>query len=305
MSSFQEINSLDAIRRDGTDMLVMYNSWAGGLIRNPALMLVPIDDHLVHRGDGVFEAIKVIKDKPWLKDKHLKRLKGSAAYIGLDLSKLPQLEAVVDTLSKEHQDLGTRLLRIFVARGPGSFSTNPYDSTGPQLYVILHKMKPPADRNWNTGVKTGISDFTPKGFPWATIKSCNYLINVMMKKEAVDKGLDFTLGFDGDTLTESSTENLAVLTQADEIIYPPKKTILSGTTLERMCELVREHEPSLKIIERKLTLQELQQAKEVFMVGTTIDVMPVVEVAGKPIGQGVPGPWARKLKLLLEADQQS
>src|SRR5438445_8397046 len=63
----------------------MYSTWWGGVIENPSMMLVPIDDHIVHRGDGVFEAIKMVDGKVFLLDEHLQRLAFSAELISLPL----------------------------------------------------------------------------------------------------------------------------------------------------------------------------------------------------------------------------
>ena len=57
----------------------MYSSWIGGIITDPALMIVPVDDHIVHRGDGIFEAIKFVNRKIYGLDRHLQRLQRSSS----------------------------------------------------------------------------------------------------------------------------------------------------------------------------------------------------------------------------------
>ncbi len=191
-----------------------YSSVLKGITTNPSLMTVPIDDHLVHRGDGVFEALKCKSNGIFLWNAHKERLSKSA--LGLGLKVPSNLEEAVESTVKASGQKDC-IIRIFLSRGPGHFSTNPYDSVGEQLYVVVTKWQPLPTEKYTQGVKTGRSLIPPKEAWLAQIKTCNYLPNVMMKKEAVDRKLDFTLGFDSSgNLTEGSTENLVVLTEKNE-----------------------------------------------------------------------------------------
>src|SRR6266851_2878773 len=107
-----------------------YSSWFGGIVKNPQLMLLPMDDHMVHRGDGVFEAMKSVSRSVYLLDEHLQRLFISAKKVAMQPPMaLDQLkEAILETLRVANQSEAT--IRIFLSRGPGDFSVNPYDSIG-------------------------------------------------------------------------------------------------------------------------------------------------------------------------------
>lgn len=281
----------------------MYSSWLGGIIKDPGLMLVPVDDHLVHRGDGVFEAIKCVEGRVYLLEEHLDRLESSAAkiFLKLPMPRAELREILLETLRVS--GLKDAIVRLFLSRGPGNFSTNPADSVGEQIYLIVTTLKALAEEKYQKGVRVGRSHIPPKEAWLARIKTCNYLPNVMMKKEAVDQGLDFTVGFDSENrLTEGSTENMILLTREGKLVHPSLEGILAGTTMKRVFELAAQV-PAVRGVEtRAISFAEISQAAEVMMVGTTLDVLPVSEFAGTAIGTGSAGPVAKRLRELLVED---
>ncbi|MBL7671022.1 MAG: aminotransferase class IV [Bdellovibrionaceae bacterium] len=290
----------------------MYSSWFGRVVTDPNWMLVPIDDHLVHRGDGVFEALKWTGERVYLFDQHLSRLRQSAARIALPLDWTDEeIKELVERCLVEgrlqHPSEIEAMIRIFVSRGPGNFSANPYDSVGPQLYIVVTRFQPVSSEKRKVGVSLGRSGVMGKPQDWAPYKTCNYLPNVMVKKEAVDRGVDFMVGFDSrGFMTESSTENVVIVSQRNELLKPKKGLILQGTTMNRVFELARplvEKGILDRIQEEDITQEMVMGAKEVMILGTTWDVLPVTIFDGKKIGKGVPGLITCKLQELLLADQ--
>nr|BFD66529.1 aminotransferase class IV [Bdellovibrio sp. HAGR004] len=288
--------------------LAMYSSWLGGIVKDPGLMMVPVDDHLVHRGDGVFEAIKVVDGQVFLLQEHLERLESSAGQIGLSLPhSLPEMKEIILETTKVS---GARfaVLRLYISRGPGYFTTNPYDSISSQMYLIVTSFTPFSDEKYLKGVKVGRSHIAPKD-PWmARIKTCNYLPNVLMKKESVDRKIDFTIGIDGQGfITEGSTENIVLIDKDKNLLRPKLRQILKGTTMMRTFELAESlvGEGVLNSIQEKdLSEQDLLSAAEAMMIGTTLDVLPVVEYEGQKIGSGQQGPAAFRLLQLLRDDMK-
>lgn len=276
----------------------LYSSWHGGIIQNPQLMLVPIDDHLVHRGDGVFEAVKAEGRGVYLLDEHLDRLFHSANKIALtpSLTHGDMKEIILATLTVANQS--DAMVRIFLSRGPGNFSVNPYDSIGPQFYVMVTQFRPLAAEKYDQGVTVGKSAIPCKD-PWmAQIKSCNYLHNVLMKKEAVDRKLDFVIGIDAEgNISEGCTENIMIVDKTGCIAYPKLNSILKGITMMRVCELARQE--GIHVVERPIPLDELISAPEVILTGTTLDVVPVRSFEGHPIPLGS---IAKKLRDLIRVD---
>ena len=286
------------------DYYAFYSSWFGGIVKDPSMMLLPIDDHMVHRGDGVFEAMKAVAKSVYLMDEHLRRLFKSAEKIGLkstfDFSQVKEI--ILETLRAVNQN--DAMIRVFLSRGPGNFSVNPYDSVGSQLYVVVTKLNSLSLEKYKNGVVIGKSDIPVKDSWIAQIKSCNYLPNVLMKKEAVDRHLDFVICIDEQNhITESATENIMIVDQHEMIIHPTLDYILQGTTMIRACELAREN--GITTLVRPISINDLLNAREVMITGTTVNVLPVVKFEQDTIGNGKPGPITMKLNELIHNDMKT
>jgi 4-amino-4-deoxychorismate lyase len=267
-------------RSFGPKVYAMYSSWVDGIILDINLMTVPIDDHLVHRGDGVFEAIKVIRHSPYLLGEHLARLKKSGESIGIKIPNLDDIREIIKEILQHSPE--SCLVRVFVSRGPGGFGVSPKECVGPQVYIVSAELLPPAPKYYIEGVKVGISKFEAKPGFFAGIKSCNYLLNVLMKQEALDRQLDYCIGVDAEGhLTESSTENFIWLTKDGILCHPPLAPhgqTLAGTTMQRLFDLVEEK--NLFPTHRSATInaEELKKIRSAMMVGTTIDILPVAQI---------------------------
>jgi 4-amino-4-deoxychorismate lyase len=285
------------------DYFAMYSSWVGGIVTNPAFFMLPIDDHVVHRGDGVFEAITLVSNRVYLFEEHLDRLFISAESVGMKKKwSREEIKTIVLQTIAAVTGLENCLIRLYLTRGPGEFSPNPYDSIDPQLYVVLTHLKHPSPEKYNQGIRVGISSIPPKQ-PWMSrIKSCNYLPNVLMKREAVDNGYDFVVAIsETGYITESATENIMMLDCNGILVHPRLDGILKGTTMIRVCQLAQEHGFAMEI--RDFTVEDLKQAREVMMVGTTLNVISIVEFDKTPIADGKPGEIARRLHEFILADQ--
>lgn len=287
-----------------TDYYAFYSSWLGGIITDPHLMLLPMDDHLAHRGDGVFEGIKVIDRGIYMLDDHLDRLFYSAENIALDSTwnATTLKDILLETLRVANKN--DAMVRIFLSRGPGHFTVNPYDSVGAQLYIVIHQLHIVPEKKYQNGVAIGKSKMTSKPSWLARIKSCNYLPNVLMKKEAVDRQLDFVIGIDEeDNVTESATENVMMVDKNGVIVIPKLDSILKGITMMRACELARE--AGFKTEIRPIHISELTTAREIMMAGTTLNILPVTAFEKTVIGDGKPGTMAKKLNELILEDSRS
>lgn len=280
------------------DFKIFYSSWLGGLVKDPHFMLLPMDDHMVHRGDAVFEAIKFINRHVILMDEHLDRLFFSAKRIGLNVPHdKAELKALLFTILQE-SGVDQGLVRLFVSRGPGGYTTNPYDSLGAQLYVTITTLKPPTVAAYAEGVSIGRSQIPVKEGWMAQVKSCNYLPNVLMKKESVDRGLAFTVSFDQNlNLAESSTENIALVDRSGNFVFPKFDHILKGTTLVQVATIFQKK--GGQILQKNISENDLIEAHEVMMIGTTLDILPVVSYESRSIGNGRVGPWAQDLLISL------
>jgi branched-chain amino acid aminotransferase len=282
----QYLERLDQSRRAfHRQYLAMYSSVIGGIVTDPLLMTVPLDDHLVHRGDGVFEMLKGVEGALYNLDAHLRRLAASAASIGLALPQEPARlrQTVLETV----RAAGVRdcSVRIFVSRGPGSFGVNPYDCPASQLYVVVGTLAPSFMTLHPQGATVKVSTVPLKPAFLATKKTCNYLPNVLMKKEAVDAGVDFVAGFGPDGyLAEGATENFGVVTAERALVCPRLDNVLFGTTMARVLELAQGLVTDgllSRVAYGDLTRDDIHQAREILIFGTTTDVTRVREFDGK------------------------
>jgi branched-chain amino acid aminotransferase len=259
--------------------VAMYSSVIGGIVTDPLLMTIPLDDHLVHRGDGVFEMFKCVDGGIYNVDAHLRRLAASAQAIGLAL---PQVVARLrETVGDTIRASGLRdcAIRVYVSRGPGSFGVNPYDCPASQLYIVVGKLSPSFMTLHPEGATVKRSSIPLKPGFFATMKHCNYLPNVLMKKEAVDSGVDFVAGFDADGhLAEGATENFGVVTRDGALRCPRLDHVLSGTTMVRVLELAEALVADGRLTNSgygDLTVEDLQESREIMIFGTTTDVTRV------------------------------
>ncbi len=284
----------------------MYSSWYGGIVTDPALMMVPIDDHLVHRGDGIFEAFKCVDWNVYALDRHLDRLEGSAkvSFHALRLSRSELVETILATIRTA--GIPDCSIRIFLSRGPGGFSASPYECPESQLYIVVTNLHIPGKEKYEQGVSLRTSLVPQKKDYFANIKSCNYLPNVLMRKEAEDAGVDYTVSLDEEGfLAEGPTENIGLVTRNREFLVPRFDRILRGITVSRLMELAEsliDTGELTKMGEADLTPEDAYSAAEMMMFGTSFDVLPVVNYDGHRIGDGRPGHFAKRFLELLRND---
>jgi len=297
----------EGMRRASQDAYyAMYSSVYGGVVTDPALMLVPADDHVVHRGDGVFETLKCVDGAIYNMAAHLDRLTASAQALAFELpwDAGGIRDIVIETIrAGDNPDC---LVRLIISRGPGSFSVNPYDCERPALYVVAYRLKEPFMTLHPEGATVATSSIPLKPDLFACVKGCNYLPNALMKKEAVDAGVDFVLAFDErGFLAEGATENVGIVTPDKALLFPREDRILRGTTVLRVVELAG------RLVEQgelsgvgfdDIARGQVEQAAELLMVGTTPDVTAAVKWDGRVVGDGTPGPVQRVLNRLLVDD---
>lgn len=295
------LERLLALPRPGADkVLAFYEHRAGAVCRDARLMLLPLDDHLLHRGDGVFESLKWVGRKLYQLDAHLERMKKSAASISLSPPCAWERVREICLAVARAGGADAGMLRILLGRGPGGFGIDPFECPAASLYVAAYVFAPRPESFFAQGV-TAFRAATPAKQSWlAKIKSVNYLPNVLMKMEAVNRGFDYPFCFDEQGfLAEGATENVALVDHAGTLVVPEFTHSLPGTTLLRALDLIRGEVP---VRFCGVTEADVYGAREVLILGTSGDCIPVVRYEGKPIHDVRPGPVARRLRELLRQD---
>jgi branched-chain amino acid aminotransferase len=291
---------IDAIRPGAEKVLAFYDHRVGLIGTDARYMLMPWDDHLVHRGDGVFETMKYVGRRIYQIEPHIRRLKLScqALYLEPPCAWDEIREAVIEVARAGNEPDGN--VRVLVGRGPGGFGLDPYECPVPSLYVVAYRMHKKPESVLAKGV-TAFRTTVPAKQSWmATVKTTNYLPNVLMKREAVSRGMDFPLCFDDKNfLAEGATENVAMVDQAGRLVIPEFTNALAGTTLMRAVDLIK---GEVEILFKGISEDEIYGAREVMMIGTGFDCVGVVRYNGKPIHDARPGPVSARIRALLQAD---
>lgn len=287
-------------------LYAMYSSVTDCIVTDQSVMAVPVDDHMVHRGDGVFESFKCVDGSIYNLADHLARLEKSCAAIGIVLPvSIEEISGIIiqTVLAGGHRNA---LVRLLVSRGQGTMGINPYACFHPEFYVVVYELPDAKIDRMPQGVSVAISKVPIKPGLFATVKTCNYLPNVLMKKEAVDWGVDFTVSLDENRcLGEGATENIGIVTRGKELFMPPPDRVLAGTTAKRTLELAQQlrAERILSSAEyRPISMGMVRSAVEIHIYGTTPNITPVVRFDGCPVGDGKPGPVAARLFEMLKRE---
>jgi branched-chain amino acid aminotransferase len=274
--------------------------WLNGQLVPPEQATVSVYDHGVLYGDGVFEGIRLYNHRVFKLATHLRRLEHSARAIRLTLPySLDQLaQATRDTIAAN--DLTHGYIRLCVTRGVGSLGLNPFTCERPSVFIIADTIAMYPRDHYENGMAI-ITASTQRNHPAALsprIKSLNYLNNILAKIEAIDAGVLEAvmlnhLGF----VAECTGDNLFIVRRRADgptLLTPPLEAgVLEGVTMNTVIELARRE--SIRVEHANLTRYDLYTADEMFLTGTGAEVIPVIRIDQRTVGEGVPGPVTRKL----------
>jgi branched-chain amino acid aminotransferase len=258
---------------------------------------VSVFDHGFLYGDGVFEGIRAYKGRVFKLEEHLARLYRSAKAIMLQipLNQEEMREAVLESLRRN--ELSDAYIRLVVTRGKGDLGLDPRKCTGgPSIVIIADKIALYPQEMYEQGLEV-ITVVTRRNFPQAVnpaIKSLNYLNNIVAKLEVIQAHLleGIMLSHEG-YVAEATGDNVFIY-QGGKLVTPPAHVgILEGITRNAVMELAAEL--GIPTVEELFNQYEMYTADECFLTGTAAEIMPVVRVDGRVIGDGTPGPVTNRL----------
>jgi 4-amino-4-deoxychorismate lyase len=297
------------VHAKAANFYAMYSSVLGGIVTDPALMVLPLDDHMVHRGHAVFDTATLAQGKLYQLDPHLDRLIKSAdgARIALPFPREPLRQIIIETAAASCKRDGS--VRYWLSAGPGGYGLGPAECVGSSFYVIVFKQEAYPENYYREGMKLVTSPVPIKPPLFARIKSTNYLPNVLVVLEAKDRGADNGIFIDQrGMVAESSNMNVAFVSKDRAFRHPPFDTILSGITIQRVLEFAQRlvRQGALTAVRlADIPVEEGRAAAEMMLIGSSIKVAPVVEWDGQIIGDGIPGPIAKKLLEMWNEDVRS
>ncbi|HCS55128.1 branched-chain-amino-acid transaminase [Rubinisphaera sp.] len=262
---------------------------------------ISVFDHGLLYGDGIFEGIRIYNRKVFLLQEHIERLYESAHAIRLTipLSPAEMTKAVEETVAAN--ELVDGYIRLVITRGSGSLGLDIRRTSDPQVIIIADKISLYPEELYEHGLKI-ITASTIRNHPQALsprIKSLNYLNNILAKIEGSDAGcLEAVMLNHKGEVAECTGDNIFIVKNG--VLKTPSTDagILDGITRRAVLRLARE--AKMEVLETTMTRHELYVSDECFLTGSAAEVIAVVELDGRLIGDGKPGPVTKDLKTRFE-----
>jgi D-alanine transaminase len=252
---------------------------------------VSIEDRGFQFGDGVYEVIRTYKGCPFSLDAHLARLDRSAAALNLPqpYSRTDWTHHILEGIKQAAYPEAKIYLQITRGVAPRDHAYS--DDATPTVVMTVREFHP-LDRSVQA---TGVNAMTTEDIRWGRcdIKSVNLLANVLARQRVRQAGVFEAILVNGGFMTEGAISNVMVVQGGTVVTAPEGARILSGVTRAIVLDLARS--AGVSVQERFVSQAELYEADEVFLTGTTVEVLAVVRIDEKTIGTGRPGPITQRL----------
>jgi branched-chain amino acid aminotransferase len=257
---------------------------------------VSVFDHGLLYGDGIFEGIRAYNGRVFRLREHIDRLYYSAKAILLTIpmSHAALMKATVDACRKNNVRDG--YIRLVVTRGAGNLGLNPNHCKHPSVIIIAGKIQlyPPEFYERGLNIVTVPTTRNLHNAVNPAIKSLNYLNNILAKIEAINAGCEEAVMLNAEGFVAECTGDNLFIVKNGELFTPPLSAgALYGITRRTVMELAQES--GIPASEPNLTRYDLFNADECFLTGTGAEIVPVVKIDGRVIGNGKPGAVTRKL----------
>ena len=257
---------------------------------------ISVFDHGLLYGDGVFEGIRSYNGRVFKLDEHLERLYDSAKSIMLQIP-IPietMKEKVLETLRLNH--LREAYIRLIVTRGVGDLGLDPDKCPTPSIIIIADKITLYPPKFYEEGLEI-VTVSVRRNYAEAInprIKSLNYLNNILAKIEGKQAGAEEVLMLNAEGyVVECSGDNIFWVKNEVLVTPPVHIGILEGVTRNSVIDLARD--AGMQVEERVFTRHDLYIADECFLTGTAAEVIPVVKIDRRAVGDAQPGKVTQKL----------
>lgn len=268
--------------------------------------VIPVFDHGFLYGEGIYETIRTYDGRLFLFDRHLRRLRNSARLIDLtipfanDDELVAHIRGTIDAANFDGAAVYDRrpdaYVRVMITRGVGELTYDLKATPTPSWVIIVKPLVPPAPEVYDRGVKVVLVDVV-RNHPQSVnpmIKSNNLMNSALAAQEAAKRG-----GFEAvmrnyrGELTECTQSNFFIVKNGAALTPPLESGLLPGITREFVFELGRDND--IEVREQVLCDDDLFGADEAFLTSTTREIVPIVAVDDRIIGDGKPGPVTVKL----------
>jgi D-alanine transaminase len=253
---------------------------------------VSVDDRGFLFADGVYEVIRIYAGQPYLMDAHMDRMERGLAALHIGFRDTDRVVEAAERLIRDNEVDGDGSIYVQISRGAAPRKhAFPGKDTRPTVYVAAQPLTPKPAEYWLDGVDA----ITVPDNRWARcdVKSIALLPNVIANQAAHAAGAFEALFVRDGVVIEGSHSNLWGVRRGRLVTYPASNYILPGITRAKVSELAEDL--GIDQTEGPIFQEELFDMDELFLTGTTTEVMPVVRVDGREIVDGEPGPVTRKL----------
>ena len=271
--------------------------YVNGVITPGRDATIPVYDHGFMYGEGVYETLRTYNRVPFLYDRHMERLRASAARLRLPLpfDDSTLAEWIRQTMAAAG-GAGEAYIRILLTRGVGELSYDLAATPDPSVVIVVKPLDEPPRRVETEGITLSIVSMI-RNHPDSVnpvIKSNNLINNAMAMQEAYGRGAEEALmcNYRGE-LAECSQSNFFLVRSGTVLTPPPDAGLLQGVTRALILEIARDE--GVEAREATLLPRDLETADETFITGTTREVSPVVRIDERIIGNGKPGPVTLRL----------
>jgi len=256
---------------------------------------VSVFDRGLLYGDGLFETMRGYSGRVFALTEHLERLRSSAQFLGISIPDLDWRVALGDLLRRNGLGTSDAWVRLNITRGPADPALLPPVESRPTSFVLVRPVAETIAAAQRRGVAVTLLPYSRHGFV-PEHKSLNYLPGVIGKTLADHRGAYEGLFVrDGKFLTEGTTSSVFVV-RGGRVVTPPEEGILPGVT--RRLVLAAAESAGIPTAERALRTSALNDANEVFLTSSVAEIVPVVKVDGRRVGDGKPGLVTRQLQRL-------
>ncbi|MEI6588669.1 MAG: branched-chain-amino-acid transaminase [Verrucomicrobiota bacterium] len=257
---------------------------------------VSVFDHGLLYGDGIFEGIRLYDGNIFRLDEHLERLEYSAKAILLSIPLTRKELSDITCEACRINNLKDAYIRLVVTRGPGDLGLAPWLCPKPTVFVIADKIALYPQEHYDNGlaiVTVPTRRIGPASLP-STIKSLNYLNNILAKIEAKQFGaLEAIMLNEQGFVAECTADNVFIVHKGVLLTTPSSQGALEGITRGAIIAIAQELNIPFK--ETSLTRYDIWCADECFLTGTGAEVIPVTKLDGRVIGTGRPGQITAKV----------
>jgi D-alanine transaminase len=279
---------------NGANRMIVY--FNGRYMPKEQVVISP-DDRGFLFADGTYEVVRIYRGKPYRIKDHLGRFAESLSKIRIHFADTLVFESITEELITQNGlEKAEAALYIQITRGVAP-RRHPFPdpSTSPTVYAYVYPVKPDTVK-WESGVKV----ILVPDIRWSRcdIKSVSLLANVLAAQEASDQEAEEAVFVRNGFITEGTHTNVSAVFAGEVWTHPANEFILGGITREAVRELCLE--AGIGFLEKPIPYDQFMKADEAFLLGTTTEIMPVVEVNGKRIGTGRRGPVTKRLQELFD-----